>query len=101
MPTIFATTGWAGGRTDPAARRGAPVAQRIEQPPSKRQVAGSSPAGRASYINGLPSDQRGVFPSDPARGNKRGNRAISPTWGLEAAESATVEPQWRRARATL
>ena len=27
----------------------APVAQRIEQPPSKRQVAGSIPAGRATY----------------------------------------------------
>ena len=36
-----------GGSPD-RSRRWAPVAQRIEQPPSKRQVAGSSPAGRAN-----------------------------------------------------
>jgi hypothetical protein len=35
-----------------------PVAQGIEQQPSKLKVAGSNPAGVASYIKSLPAIQR-------------------------------------------
>lgn len=34
----------------------APVAQRIEHAPSKRVAVGSSPAGRAIFRSGLPTD---------------------------------------------
>ena len=34
------------------APRRVPVAQRIEHPPSKRQVVGSSPTGDATFITG-------------------------------------------------